>query len=101
METIKKMPNDYPNIYFYCKFNYKIPSVTFIRFAVTPTGRRGKDFEQFRVYFIPDRGNALKSNEEIIKMADQQTSPNRLKKGYKWGEMFVQHDFSERNFTNK
>lgn len=101
METIKKLPKEYPNVYWHDVNNYKHPSVTFIRFAVTPTGRRGKDFEQIRFYFKPDGIHDKKTNQQIIEEADRNTRPKRLKRGYAWGELFVQHDFSNRNFTNE
>lgn len=95
---MRELPKNYPNIYFHDMYNHNYPSVTFIRFAVTPTGRIGRDYEQYRFYFKPDGKNSKKTNEEIIALANINTQPKRLRKGYKWGELFVQHDFTDRGF---
>lgn len=109
--SLRKLPAWYPNPYFHSK--HRSPSVTFIRFAITPTGKRSRIFEQYRVYFNDDAITLLlrgpskdtftfekynrMTNTEIIAEASEKTQPN-LKHGYVWGELFVQQDFSNRHF---
>lgn len=97
---MKKLPANYPKKYFGNKTN-RYNYVQFIRFAVTPTGKIGIDFEQIRIHLDGKGKFATMSNEAIIEYAEQVTNVKRLKKGYSWGELFVDLDFSGRNFVNQ
>lgn len=94
MQTvINKIPKDFPNIYFYDHHNHKYPTITFIWFAITPSGRRGTDFEQFRIYIKPDCKFAKMNINELALYALNNVTLHKLRKGYKWGDMMIQHNF--------
>ena len=93
MKAAQQLPTNYPNVYFHDHHNHKYPTITFIRFAVTPTGRVGKDFEQFRIYIKPESKFVSMSLEQLTEYAELNMSLHKLRKGYAWGSLFIQHNF--------
>ena len=90
---VKQLPQNYPNVYFHDHHGHKYPAITYIRFAVTPTGRIGTDFEQFRIYIKPDGKFTRMTLGQLNAYADKNMPMHKLRKGYKWGELFIQHNF--------
>ena len=89
---MKKLPSNYPHKYFPHGNNSNSvhPTIIYIRYAVTPTGRIGKDFEQLCIYKKPGGRFANMSQVELDQYAAENIGTHRLPKGNVWGEIFIQ-----------
>lgn len=91
MEHLKQQPANYPNVYWYDRRNNQYPTITFIFWGITPTGRRSKYYHQIRITAI---GN--KKDWTLQQCADEARrimELPKLPKKYIWSEMFIQHNF--------
>ncbi len=90
---MRNLPDNYPNPYFHDFHDHKIRTITFICFAMTPTGRISKDFSQLRLYVSPNSKFAPMTFEELLAYGEKNIDLHKIPKQNKWGEIFIHHNF--------
>lgn len=91
---------DGPNVYFHDFDNHRYPSITMIAHEVTPSGKRGTKFHQYRIKKKGKYENYTKA--QLIRACldgFNKTLP-KPSRGNRWGKAYIQHDFTRETSSN-